>query len=145
MFTKKPAKTFDFCNQFCILVENQVMKTPIFALFLLFGITTTYSQTTIPLGDVSKHIGDSVTVCGKISGGRYLEQAKGTPTFLNLGQAFPNHTLTVVIWSDVRKQFETAPEVMYKDKEVCVTGRIELFRERPQIVLWRREDIREKK
>jgi hypothetical protein len=118
------------------------MRTIIIPLFLLFAVSKGYSQKTIPLEDVSKHIGDSVTVCGKVSGGRFLETAKNTPTFINLGQAFPNHSLTIVIWSEVRKQFETAPEVLFKDKEVCVTGRIELFREKPQIVLRRREDVK---
>lgn len=120
------------------------MRAPIIALFLFFSLLKSYSQISIPLEDVSRHIGDSITVCGKISGGRFLEQAKGTPTFINLGQAFPDHSLTIVIWSDVRKQFETAPETLFKDKEVCVTGRIELFRERPQIVLRRKEDLKVK-
>lgn len=120
------------------------MRTPILSILLLFAVANGFTQTTIPLEDVSKHVGDSVTVCGKVSGGRFLEQAKGTPTFLNIGQIFPNNTLTIVIWSDVRKQFETVPEVMFKDKEVCVTGRIELFRERPQIVLRRKEDLKVK-
>lgn len=118
------------------------MRTLIIPFFILFVCNKVYSQQTIPLEDVSKHIGDSVTVCGKVSGGRFLETAKNTPTFINLGQAFPNHTLTIVIWSDVRKQFETAPEVLFQDKEICVTGRIELFRERPQIVLRRKEDVK---
>ena len=120
------------------------MRALIFPLIFLFAIGKAYSQTTIPLEDVGKHLGDSVTVCGKVSGGRFLETAKNTPTFINLGQAFPNHSLTIVIWSDVRKQFETASEVLFKDKEICVTGRIELFRERPQIVLRRKENVREK-
>jgi len=119
------------------------MKTPFVLTLLLFISSFSFAQTIIKLEDVSKHIGDSVTVCGNVSGVRFLETAKNTPTFINLGQAFPNHTLTIVIWSDVRKQFETAPEVLFKDKEVCVTGRIELFREKPQIVLRRKEDMKE--
>jgi hypothetical protein len=75
----------------------------------------------------------------------FLETAKNTPTSINLGQAFPNHSLTIVIWSEVRMQFETAPEVLFMDKEVCVTGRIKLFREKPQIVLKRKEDLSLKK
>lgn len=118
------------------------MIARIVLLFFLFVAEHAFSQTTILLEDAGKHIGDSVTVCGKVSGGRFLEAAKGTPTFLNLGQAFPNHTLTIVIWGDLRKQFEKAPEELFKDKEICVTGRIELFRERPQIVLRRKEDVK---
>lgn len=120
------------------------MKKHIVLTTLLFITSFSFAQTVIKLEDISKHIGDSVTVCGKISSIRFLETAKNTPTFINLGQPFPNHALTIVIWSDVRKQFETAPEVLFKDKEVCVTGRIELFREKPQIVLKRREDIKVK-
>jgi hypothetical protein len=112
------------------------------AIFFLWSISAS-SQTTIQLADVNKHIGDSVMVCGKVSGGRYLEKSKGAPTFLNLGEAFPNHALTVVIWNDVRKQFEIAPELLFKDKEVCVTGRVELFKDKPQIVVRRMEDVRE--
>lgn len=121
------------------------MKTLLCVALFLFVCTYSYTQAIIPLENVSKHIGDSVAVCGKMSGGRFLEIAKNTPTFLNLGQPFPNHSLTIVIWNDVRKQFETAPEVLFKDKEVCVTGRIELFREKPQIVLMRKEDLKQKK
>lgn len=105
------------------------MRALIIPLILLFTAIQGYSQKTIPLEDVGKHIGDSVTVCGNVSSVRYLETAKNTPTFINLGKAFPNHSLTIVIWSEVRKQFETAPEVLFKDKEVCVTGRIELYKE----------------
>ncbi|MEJ8841497.1 hypothetical protein WG954_03825 [Lacibacter sp. H375] len=117
------------------------MRILLIPLLLLFVAKKSYSQKVIPLEDINKHIGDSVTVCGKVSGVRFLETSKNTPTFINLGQAFPNHTLTIVIWSDVRKQFETVPEVLFKDKEVCVTGRIELFREKAQIVLRRKDDV----
>ena len=110
-------------------------------MLLLFVAINGYSQKTIPLEDVSKHIGDSVTVGGQVSGGRFLETAKNTPTFINLGQAFPNHSLTIVIWNEIRKQFETAPEVLFKEKEICVAGRIELFRDRTQIVLTRKKDV----
>ncbi|TWI77929.1 hypothetical protein IQ13_4170 [Lacibacter cauensis] len=120
------------------------MRLPICTFMLFFSFVTSYAQTNIPLEEAVKHVADSVTVCGKVSGARFLETAKNTPTFLNLGPAFPNNALTIVIWSDVRKQFETAPEVLFKDKEVCVTGRIELYKDKPQIVLRRREDLKVK-
>lgn len=109
--------------------------------FLIASVFTSYSQQTLALDDVAKHVGDSVKVCGIVKGGRYLEQARNSPTLLNIGAAFPNQLLTVVIWSDVRKQFETAPEELFKDKEVCISGKIELYNEKPQIVLKRIEQI----
>jgi len=118
------------------------MKTLLALVLFLTSYSIGISQTTISLEDVDKHIGDSVTVCGRVSSGRFLEQAKGSPTFLNLGKVFPNHALTVVLWNDMRKQFEKAPELLFKDQEICVTGRIELYKERPQIVIRRKEDIK---
>ncbi|MBK7290098.1 MAG: hypothetical protein IPI78_07625 [Chitinophagaceae bacterium] len=40
----------------------------------------TYSQTTIKLEDITKHVGDSVKVCGKVYGIRFMEQSKNQPT-----------------------------------------------------------------
>ncbi|TWI83268.1 hypothetical protein IQ13_1376 [Lacibacter cauensis] len=110
-------------------------------LFFVALTGTAYAQQTISLEEVSKHIGDSVKVCGVVRGGRFLEQAKNSPTLLNIGAAFPNQQLTVVIWGDVRKQFEQAPEELFKDKEVCIVGKVELYKEKPQIVLKRKEQL----
>nr|WP_276504847.1 hypothetical protein [Terrimonas sp. H1YJ31] len=53
---------------------------------LLFGVAlASFGQEIIKLDDVSKHVGDSVKVCGKVYGIRYLEQAKNSPTFINVG------------------------------------------------------------
>lgn len=98
-----------------------------------------FSQKEISLTDVIKHIGDSVKVCGKVHGGIYLENSKNTPTFLNLGGDYPNHLLTVVIWPAVRTEFPEKPEAFYKDKNVCILGRIEVYKEKPQIVLRNKE------
>ena len=37
---------------------------------------------------------------------------------------------------DNRKAFGKAPELDYKDQEVCVVGKVEVFREKPQVVLY---------
>ena len=93
------------------------------------------AQTTIKLEDVSKHVGDSVNVCGKVFSSRFLESATDTPTFINLGAAFPSQLLTIVIWGETRKQFTGKPENDWMDKEICVTGRIALFKGKPQIII----------
>lgn len=117
------------------------MKKAIHA-FLFFSLPFfTFSQHTIKLEDVKYHIGDSVTVCGKVYSARFMENSKNTPTFLNLGAAFPNQLLTVVIWGDVRNKMENKPEVYFNNKEVCITGKIELYKEKPQIVIKSSEQI----
>src|SRR6185436_13428013 len=105
------------------------MKKISFIIASLLLVSTCFSQVEIKLEDINKHVGDSIKVCGKIYGGIYLERSNGTPTFLNVGGNYPNSPLTIVIWSDVRKTFTDKPEEYYKDKEVCVTGKVELYKD----------------
>ena len=106
---------------------------------ICFGIAN--GQTTIKPGDVSQHIGDSVTVCGKVAGMRYFGNSRNQPTFLNIGADFPNQQVTVVIWGEVRKLFSSNVDEL-KGKEICITGRITMYKERPQIVINQPADIR---
>ena len=114
----------------------------IFFVASLFFTTVGFSQTSIKLEDAAKHIGDSVTVCGKVAGGIFLEQLENGPTFLSLGAAYPDQLLTLVIWKDQRAQYEPVPETQYMDKDVCVTGKIVLMRERPQIVIYKKDQLK---
>jgi DNA/RNA endonuclease YhcR with UshA esterase domain len=60
-----------------------------------------------------------------------------TDTFLTFGQPFPNEVFSVVIWGGAREraQYPEPPEVLYARRNVCVTGRIELYENKPQIVV----------
>ena len=117
------------------------MKSLLF-LTALFISGITFSQTSIKLEDAGKHVGDSVIVCGKVAGGIFLEEMDGSPTFLSLGAAYPDQLLTLMIAKDQRGQYEAAPESLYLDKDVCVTGKIVIMRERPQIMIYRKEQIK---
>ncbi|HEX2682575.1 MAG TPA: hypothetical protein VHL77_01505 [Ferruginibacter sp.] len=110
------------------------MKHLLFGFFTLFLAGVSHAQTSIKLSEVGSHIGDSVTVCGKIADLRYFENSKNKPTFLNVGAKFPNQQLTVVIWETVRTQFSSKVEDLL-DKDVCITGRIILYKEKPEIVI----------
>ena len=103
-------------------------------LFALLITSSVNGQATIKLDEVSQHIGDSVTVCGKVDDMRYFETSKNQPTFLNIGGKFPNQLLTLVIWGDVRNQFTGKPEDL-KNKQICITGRIVLYKEKPEIII----------
>lgn len=110
------------------------MKSISFSLLSLFFAGIINAQTNIKLEEVGRHIGDSVTVCGKVSDLRYFETSKNQPTFLNIGDRFPRQLLTVVIWGTVRSQFKEKIEDL-KDKHICITGRIQLYKEKPEIVI----------
>jgi len=85
-------------------------------------------------GEAKDHIGEQTTVCGRVLSVRYAATTRGKPTFLNLDKPYPNQTFTVLIWGESREKFGT-PEEKYRDKKVCVTGKITEYRGAPEIVV----------
>jgi hypothetical protein len=108
----------------------------------LFIAGNAYSQTKIDIQDVSKHVGDSVELSAKIYGGKYLENANGSPTLLNVGADYPNALLTLVVPKPIREQFfRQTPEIVLKGKECIIYGKIELYKEKPQIIIYNKKQI----
>ncbi len=86
------------------------------------------------------HIGEKATVCGTVASTHYARSSKGEPTFLNLDEAYPNHVFTVIIWGENRERF-SKPEVKYRGKNVCVTGKIKSYRDIAQIIIYSESQI----
>ena len=107
-----------------------------FTLFCLLIACYFGSAQTLSPEEASKRVGDSIKVCGKIFGGRFFETSVGCPTLLNMGAAFPSSPLTIMIPGDVRMKMGYAPEQQLKDKNVCVRGRVILFKDKPEIVVY---------
>jgi len=111
------------------------MKKFLCLLIAVSGLAISASaQTKITAKEAAQHIGDSLMVCDKVYGGRFFEP--NGLTLLNLGGAFPNHQLTVVMKADVRKKFAAAPETAFANKDVCVLGKITEYRGKPQIEIY---------
>jgi hypothetical protein len=117
------------------------MKKYWLAAIAIILAATAQAQKEISIDSLRQHIGDSVTVCTKIYGGIYLEKSKDTPTLLNAGGTYPNSPLTIVIWADARAKFKEAPELFYKDKEVCISGKIILYKDKPEIVVYEEKQM----
>lgn len=100
-----------------------------------------HSQTKIKLEEISQHIGDSVQVSGKIFSGKWLQGATNRPTLLNMGALYPNQLLTVVIWGKDRMNFDYPPDKELIGKEVRLTGKLELYNSKPQLVLYSQEQV----
>lgn len=120
------------------------MKKLLLIIITILTVKISSSQTAIPLSEVSKHVGDSVKVEGKVYGTRHFPDSKNTPALINIGTGFPNQLLTVVIYGDDRKNFKAQPEEYFKDKEVVVTGKVELYHGKPQIVVHDAGGIKER-
>jgi hypothetical protein len=118
------------------LYQKSIMKKGLAAILGLFLVISASAQKEISMDSLSQHIGDSITVCTKIYGGIYLDKSKDSITLLNAGAAYPNAPLTILIKIDARKEFKEYAEVFFKDKEVCISGKIILYKEKPEIIVY---------
>jgi hypothetical protein len=109
------------------------MNVLIFVAVLLFGISTAAQREGITARQAKDHVGKMEIVCGKVVSARYASRSKGEPTFLNLDEPYPNEIFTIVIWGESRPKFGT-PESKYSEADVCVTGKISIYRGIPEIV-----------
>lgn len=109
-------------------------------LFTVFVFTTSSAQEKISLDSIANRIGQDVTVCSKVFGTFVTKDAKPI-TYLNLGGDFPNQKLTVVIFKNVMDRLSYNPSEYFKLKDVCVTGKLELYHDKPQIILGKANQI----
>ena len=117
------------------------MKKLLFAVLLSLSGSIAFSQQEINIEDAAKHEGDSVKICTKIFGGRYFEKSNRAPTLLNAGAKYPDAPLTLVIFGESREAFKNKPEEYYTGKNICVTGKIEMFKGKPEIIITRENQI----
>ena len=117
------------------------MKKLLVTLFVLSSSMAGYSQKEIKIEEAKDNVGDTVKVCTKIVEGKFDETAKGSPTYLFTSADNTNSPLTFVIWGDKRKYFDYKPEKDLKEREVCVTGKIELLKDKPILVIDKQSQI----
>lgn len=87
----------------------------------------------ITAAEAKAHAGEVQNVCGHVVGATYALRSRGQPTFVNLDKPYPNQIFTIVIWGSDRPKFGT-PEIDYRDKNICVTGKITIYRGVAEIV-----------
>ncbi|MCP9752901.1 hypothetical protein [Ferruginibacter sp. HRS2-29] len=117
------------------------MKKYLFILAISLFSSSAFSQTAIPIDSIASYMGKKVTICSKVFGSKYFENSKRQPTFLNVGAAYPGNPLTVVVFGEDRKNFPEAPEKMYHQKEICVTGELIEYKGKPEIIVNSPEQI----
>jgi hypothetical protein len=112
--------------------------TAVLAVFGLLSITTAVpapaATKTLTAAEAAQHAGEVATVCGVVASAKFASSTKGQPTYLNLDKPYPNQIFTVLIWGENRAAFGT-PEKDLDGKRVCVTGKIALYRGKPEIVV----------
>jgi DNA/RNA endonuclease YhcR with UshA esterase domain len=100
---------------------------------ILLAVSPALAQKALTATEAKDHIGEQGTVCGKVVSTRYAESSRGSPTFLNFDQPYPNQVFTLLIWGSDRSKFGD-PETSYRGKRICITGKLTSFKGVPEVV-----------
>ena len=106
-------------------------------LWAAFGL----AQTSISAAEAKDHVGEKATVCGEVASVHYAARSRGNPTFINLDKPYPNQIFTVLIWGSDRPKFGD-PEEAYRNKHICVTGKISDYKGVPEIIAYEPSQIK---
>ena len=94
--------------------------------------------------EAKNHIGERTTVYGPVVDTHYASESSGEPTFLNMGNPYPDpNRFTVVIWGENRGKFSQPPEDYYVGKTIYVSGLIDPYEGVPQIEVTSPDQIHE--
>lgn len=125
-------------------VRRQIAAVSVTCL-LIGWCAAAIARDSISASEAAKLLGETATVCGEVASAKYVSTSKGRPTFLNLDRPYPDQAFTVVIWGEDRERFAASPESAFADKAICVTGQIEAYRGKPQVVVRDPNQIVERK
>jgi hypothetical protein len=80
--------------------------------------------------EAAKHVGERGTVIDKVED---VHQTNAGTIFINMGGAYPNHAFTAFIAAEDASDFKSVKA--YKGATISVTGKIGLYKDKPQIVV----------
>jgi len=109
------------------------------ALLLVTHFSTAETPPTYTTAEAASHTGEIAIVCGKVFDTHHSGPGN---SFINLDGAYPNQAFTVFIPG------QKAPDAIdirsFEGKNICVTGRIALYKGKPQIVVHAPTQIEER-
>lgn len=96
----------------------------------------------IDIREIRNYIGDSVAFCSKVFRTRYFQGSEGGPTLLDVQADFADPFVNVVILEKDRSTFSNAPEKIFLNKDVCISGVVRLRNNLPYLEIRRKDQIR---
>ena len=115
------------------------MKKLAFQILLTFISFTVHSQT-FSATEAAQHEGETITVCGKVSG-THITKGDKKVIYINLDKPYPNNPFTIVIFEKSSENFDYNPLEFLKNKNICVSGKVSFYRDKPQIVANKQSQI----
>jgi hypothetical protein len=114
---------------------NRLFKTP--APILNFAELAKIYPNGIEAKEAGEKVGKRVNVFARVFG----VNSTGTITRLSLGGSYPNNPLTVVIFAKNYDKFDVPFEDLFKGQNIRVKGTIELYKDKPQLIIENPDDI----
>ncbi len=92
----------------------------------------------INTSDAEKYVKTKTTVCGTVVATKVFKD-KGIA--VNLDAPFPECNFSFTIWQSYYPNFSYNPAVFLNNKKVCVTGKIELYKDKPTMSISNEKEI----
>lgn len=107
------------------------MRAALAALIFALWISPAAAADPIAAKDVGAHVGETVTVVGVLT--NVHKSDNGKTIFWDIGGTYPENPLTAVIFkADMGKFPDVTPLI---GKTLQITGKIEIYRDRTEIIL----------
>ena len=108
------------------------MKNILLALaFCVIALNISFAQDTITTSQAKDFVGEFKYVKGFVA--EISTASKSGITYLNFENKFPDNIFSAVIFKDFKDVFDLA--ALNKCKNIVIYGKIELYKDKPQIVL----------
>jgi len=115
------------------------MKKLLFLLIIISAFTIkTQAQKPKPenynVNQFLNHVGKKITMCETVYSFKILNDSV---TMLNMGGEYPNQRFTVVVTGkEIQLNFDDL-----KGKHICVTGDTSMYKKRPEVLIYNRDQI----
>jgi hypothetical protein len=117
------------------------MKNILIVFFFVIPFIGFSQECDVTVFEAHEVIDQEATVCGVLMQVASPKGIRGNPTYLNMGKRYPDHPFTVVIWGRDFMQFPMGQLKSYEGRQIAVTGLVEEYRGKPQIVVKEVEQI----
>ena len=105
---------------------------------LLLAAANVYALDAIPAAEASKHVGETVTVQGKVAETKTLKNGEA---FLRIAAGYPHQLLTGYIAS-LKTVADEAWLKSFTGKTVSIHGQIDLYAGKPEIKITSRDQVK---
>lgn len=106
-----------------------------FSLYILLTFSgIAWSQDKITEVDLMDYVDKHVRYCDKVYG-TYVIKGKTNIALLNMGADYPDQKIVVAIFEENWNKFEAQPDELFNGKQICVSGKVVLYRDNPQIIV----------